>query len=135
MGDIAAATTALLLGTPALMGLVSSRVYPQWSRLVDAVYPAAIYKIEGVSSTQTYGGVDSLTSCTLSIACVGLDAVAVGEIVQTALDGAAGTYAGTVIQGIFLNEDGVSDEVQNDSTSDAILYYVRQLEFLVWFQR
>jgi hypothetical protein len=138
VSDIASDTIQNLLNTSAVTTLVGTSVYPDWSTLADDSYPMIVCKIEGVTSTHTYGGTDSLTSCTINLACIGKsysDAVSVANAVQDTLDGFSGTWGTTTIQGVFLNDDGVNDEVTTEPESEAILYFVRTLALLCWFVR
>ena len=137
MSDVAAAAAAALLSSASVTALVGQRVWPQWAKQADVVYPYCIYNIDGVTPIGTYSsGTNSLRSCTLSVACIAKtygQAVGVSEAVLSTLDNADGVFGGVSVQGIFLNDDGISDDVLTESESETLVVQIRTLSFLVWY--
>jgi hypothetical protein len=118
--------------------LVSTRVYPQYQRLADKVFPALVYKIDQTTTFNTYDGAaaNQLVSSQIVIAAIGQtysSAEATANAVQAALDGTSGTWNGVTIQGVFLQEDGITDDVVTEAETEEIIYHIREMNFQVWW--
>jgi hypothetical protein len=112
-------------------GLIVDRVYPEWTREADKVYPLAVYTVE-TSPHLTNDGPSGLIYSTITIAAIGqtyADADAVGSAILDALNGNRGTWGTVNVQGCFLHENGIDDKVITDPDSEAILFYSQELTF------
>ena len=120
-----------------MSALVSNRIYPDWARQQDKVYPLIVYMIEGVQAERAFDGAIGLESANVVIACVGTtyaSAAAISDAVQAALDCQRGTWTGVVVQGCFLQDDGISDDVITVPQSEQITAYVRKLTFDIHYE-
>jgi len=137
MGSLAKAFIAQVAATSALTALIADRVYPEQAKIADKTFPLAVYKVENVSGTHTYDGtVNNLRSAHLVIACIApdyADADAVATQFLASLDGTQGTWGSTSVQGCFLVDDGVQDDIVTEAETEEIAYYIKEITFLVWF--
>ena len=132
--DIPTALAGQLLATPGVTNLIAQRVYPSYDKANDKTYPLAVYKVEGVSTLQTSEGPTGNQSGDFVVAAIGetyADAAAVAKAILAALDGQGGTWSGLIVQGVFLKEDGISDDVVTEPQTEEILYYVKEMTFEV----
>ena len=131
---IAAALVSKILATTAVTNLIDDRIYAAYDRLENKVYPLAVYKVEEVSTLNCNDGPTGNISGDFQIACIGesySDADALATALLTALDGASGTWAGLQVQGVFLKENGISDDILTEPQTEEILYFIKELNFTV----
>lgn len=126
-----------LAGNSGVRALVAARVYPDWARMQDKIYPLIVYEISGVQVLRGMDGPIGLESAVVTIAAVGKtydEAVKVSDAVQDALDCQLGTWAGVVVQGCFLQDDGITDEVFTATNTEQITAYIRKLTFDITYE-
>ena len=136
--NIAPAITNQLLGTSGVTAIVGTRIYPEYDRQADKTYPLAVYKVENVTTYMANDGPTGFETGDYVIAAIGetyADADAVASAIQSALDGARGTWSGVTIQGVFLKDDGVSDDVVTEPQTEEILFYTKELTFSVSYNK
>lgn len=137
MASLAAALVAKLLSSESITDIVADRVYPQVAFLADRSYPMCVYKVDDITPTSTYGGPDRLTRCNVTIACVGRTYADADELAMTVvreLDGSASTWGTVEVQGCWLSDAGVTDDVITEPESEEIALYIRECDFdPVWF--
>ena len=136
--NIAPAITTQLLNTSGVTAIVGTRIYPEYDRQADKVYPLAVYKVENVTTYMSNQGPTGFETADYVIAVIGetyADADAVASAIQTALDGSRGTWSGVTIQGVFLKDDGVSDDVVTEPQTEEILFYTKELTFSVSYNK
>lgn len=134
MSSLAGSIVGQLLATSGVTDVIATRLYPDYDKQANKVYPLAVYKIENVTPLIANDGPTGSESADFIIAAIGelyADANAVVVAMQTALQGARGVWSGLTIQGIFLKEDGISDDVITEPQTEEILYYVKELTFEV----
>ena len=134
MADLAISIVGQLLATTGVTNIIATNLYPDYDKQANKVYPLAVYKIENVTSLTVNSGVNGSQSADFIVAAIGAtysDASAVAIAMQTALDGVSGVWSGVTVQGIFLKEDGISDDVITEPQTEEILYYVKELTFEV----
>ena len=137
MSSIAEAICGQLTGSAGVTNVIGDRVFPSWSREADNVYPLAVYDCDQGNSLITNTGSAGLSSTEIKICTIGqtyASADAACSAIVTLLDGAKGTWDGVVVQGVFLQDDGIGDDIVYDAESEEILFYVKEARFLVWFQ-
>ena len=131
------ALVSYLQADTALAALIVDRIYPEFDSPEDHLYPLAVYKLD-VTPLMANDGPIGLETATLTIAAIAptyAQAKDVGSALQTALDGKRGTWSGVVVQGAFLNDDGVTDDVVTEPTTRQILYYIKELTFTIAYVR
>ena len=136
MSDFDAALYLKLTNDAGVSAILGTRVYPSYDRQIDRVYPLAVYKLN-VSPIPAFDGPSGVEQGTATIAAVATTdpgAKALADAIQAALDQQPGTWAGVVVQGMFLQPDGVRDDVVTEPSTEAILYYVKELTFDVTFE-
>ena len=137
MSSIGQAFIAQIQSIPAVTAQIAERVYPAYVYLADKTFPLAAYKIDNGTTSASYDGtVNQLRSCNIVISCIGgtyAQADGLKEALLTAFDGTAGTWGTTVVQGCFLNEDGISEDTMTEPETEEILYYITEVTFLVWY--
>jgi hypothetical protein len=112
--------------------LVSTRVYPEYVRAADVSYPYIVYKRENTSNGQSYTGATGLSACELVIAAVGKtqqQAEALSNAIAAAIDGDTSTWGACTVQGCWLSDDGINDEVVTEEETEQIIAYVKELRF------
>src|ERR1035437_7973006 len=113
--------------TDAIVDIVSDRIYPEYIREADKVYPLIVYKKENVVAEQSYDGPTSLQSADVIIACISSnhdEAEYLAEVVLSALDGDTSAWGTTWIQGCFLKEDGINERIFTQETNEDLTLYV-----------
>ena len=134
--SIGAAVAGQLQATDAVTRIIANRLYPENVRIADKVYPLCVYHVENDSSLMANDGPTGLKSANIIIAALDVTyrgAGMVADVIEDALDGARGVWSGVTIQGCFLEDDGARDDVVTDSSTQEILYYSKELTFLVWY--
>lgn len=129
---IADAVFNLLSNDPGVRPIVAARIYPNYNRQDDRIYPLLVYKIENESNYLTNDNAVSGASADIIIAAVTArysDTAALARLILAAMDGAHGTWAGVKVQGIFSKDDAGTDDVVTEPTTEKILYYVKELSF------
>ena len=95
--------------------------------------------MENLTTTNTYDGTPcELQSADIVIACVATSYGSADQLCSTivsALDGSAGTWSSMQVQGVFLHDDGIADDVVTEADTEEILFYVREATFQVWYLR
>jgi len=132
--SIAAAITQQLLATDPVTNLIEQRLYPQYNYQTMKVYPLAVYRVENVSPLICNDAPTGFETADYVVDCLGekfADADAVADAIQTALDGARGTWSGMDIQGIFMKEDGRHSDTLSEPQTEQILYFIQTLTFNV----
>jgi len=117
--------------------LIGTRLYPEYDKQADKVYPLAVYKVENVTPLSTNTGSAGLESADVIIAAIApkyADAATLARAIVNALDCQKGTWTGIVVQGCFLKDDGIADNVVTEPTTEEILYHVKEITFTVWYQ-
>ena len=121
----------------AITDLIGDRVYPQYVKLADKTPPLIVYKLDNTTSIVTYSdGANALKSADIVITAVGkhyADAQAVADALVSALDGQSGTWGTVTVQGCFLHDDGISDDVITEPESEEVMYFVKELRYLTWY--
>lgn len=129
---------AKLAASAAVAALVADRIYPQYVREADRRTPYLVLKIEQVEAIRTFAGPCGLETADLVIAAVGAtqkEADTIARAVQTTLDYALHqTWGSVTVQGCFLKEDGINDDVVTQPETEEILAFVKQLDFSVTYQ-
>ena len=136
--NIAPAITTQLLGTSGVTAIVGTRIYPEYDRQINKTYPLAVYKVENVTTYMANQGPTGFETADYVIAAIGetyADADAVASAIQTALDGQRGTWGNIVVQGVFLKQDGIADDVVTIPNTEEILLYTKELSFSVSYNR
>jgi len=126
----------MVAATSALTAIIADRVYPAHVKIADKVYPLIAYKIDNFTTSSTYdASANKLRSCHITVACIDTTYAGADRLAEAvlAIDGTDGTWGDTVIQGCFLNEDSISDDVVTEPETEAILYFIKELSFLVWY--
>lgn len=131
---------ARLSGSTTITNLVESRIYPLYIKQGDKEDPQLVYEIRDVDDLITHGGVNGLTSADATITCVGrtyAQAETLARAVKSLLNGDRGTWgsgdAAVAVQGCFLREDGVTDDVYVDPQTEQLIYHLKVLTFQVWY--
>jgi hypothetical protein len=138
MSSIGPAILGKLLATAGVTTLVGNRIYPEYDFQRQKLYPLLVYKVENVTPLVANDGPSGAETADVVISCIGetyADADNVAFAVQTALDFESGTWAGMTVQGVFLKDDGISDDVVEEPQTEEILYYVKLLSFSVSYNR
>jgi Protein of unknown function (DUF3168) len=134
---IAEGFQSMIAAATAVTDIVADRVYPSVVKLADKVYPLITYKFDNTTTTNTYDGpVNPLRSCNIVLECIGNTYAEADELAAALLatmDGSSGTWGSTVVQGCFLNDDSVIDDVVTEPETEEILLYIKELSFLVWY--
>ena len=131
MSDIATAIVSRLAAVPAVTGIIADRVYPDYVRQADKVYPLAVYSIK-INPVATFDGNPGIRYATLSLAAVDTTyegASALAAAIETAIEGQSGTWDTIFVQGVFLQDNGISDDVVTEPTTEEILAYVKSMTF------
>ena len=118
--------------------IVVDRIYPQYVRENDRLYPMIVYKIDNVDPQMTHDGPNGLESADLTLAAIGMsqvDARLLAEAIQTSINGSRGVWGDLTVQGCFLKDDGINDDVITEPTTEEILAYVKELSFTVWYAK
>jgi hypothetical protein len=118
-------------------GIVGTRVYPEDVREWEKRFPLVVYKIEGVTALRAHDGPIGLSQATILVAANATTydgAATLGGAIQACLDTVKGTWAGVVVQGCFLADDGVFDDVVVLTESVKLTVYVRQLTFRITWE-
>lgn len=135
--SISAALTAYMNSTSSITNVIGSRCYPSYQLIADKTYPAAIYKVEDVSSIKSYGGeIQKTQSCQIVLDIIGAtyaQADAACSAICNALDCFHGTWGTMPIQGCFLNDDGIIDDVATEAETEQIIFHIKQATFTVWY--
>jgi hypothetical protein len=121
-----------LTTTSAISAIVSTRVYPEYVRAADVSYPYVVYKRENISNGQSFTGGTGLSACELVIAAVGSNqqqAEALSNAIESALDGDTSTWGTCTVQGCWLSDDGVNDDIVTEQETEQIIAYVKELRF------
>ena len=130
MSDIATAIVSRIQSETSLF------VYPEYVRENDNQYPLAVYQIK-VTPCPTFSGDAGLRYATLTVAAIDTSyagSATAAHAIETAINGQHGTWAGIVIQGVFLQDDGISDDVVTEPVSEMILAYVKTMTFDIAFE-
>ncbi len=135
---IAEALRWKILDNTTVAELVGDRLYPEYERQRNKVYPLLVYKVDNDGSLITNSGANGYASCIFEIAAVAsayatVDVLAAALV--TALDGARGTWEGIKVQGVFLQDDGIDDDIVSDPATEEILFYVKNLRYDVKYVR
>ena len=136
--SIGPAIVSKILATTSVTTLIGTRFYPGYDKINDKVYPLAVYKIENVTPILANDGPTGLETADVVIACIGstpADSDAVATVIQAAMDGARGTWAGITVQGMFLKDDGISEDVITEPQTEEIIYFIKELSFTVSYSR
>jgi hypothetical protein len=134
--SLAETLTAKLTNDTAVNRYIGSRVYPEYDLSADHTYPLAVYKIESVSPQIASDGPTGLESCDFVVAVISdtyAQADQISRAVYGSLEGYATVYGDTIIQGAFLKDGGITDDVITDQSTEAILKYVKEINFQVWY--
>lgn len=132
------AAKAKMEATTGITDIVAARIFPQYVRESDNVYPLIVYKVENVDPQLSHDGPTGLESADLIIAAIGAtqkDARILADAIQLALNGNRGTWDTLYCQGCFLKDDGISDDVVTEPTTEESLYYTKELSFTVWYTK
>ena len=135
MASIGNAIYAKLTGDSAVAAITTT-VIPNYAPK-SSTYPQVVYEVKSTEYDATYTGNSGLVKCELVLRCLvnsrqGYDACnTLGNAVAASLDQATGTFGGVAVQRFFLNDD--AEDQFEDQDSDEIVYYVRELNFEVWF--
>lgn len=116
--------------------LIVDRIYPEYELEADKTYPAAVYKVENVTTQMASDGPTGLRSCDYVVAAISPsydDASDLADAIQTALDGAVWSDGSINVQGSFLKDDGREEDVVTIPDSEQLTLYVVTLTFLVWY--
>jgi hypothetical protein len=118
-----------------ISALVGNRIYPQYVREVDKVYPELIYKVEQDTADLCYDGPTGLQTCTLNVYVIGNPRQIVEPVanaVLTSLNGSLGQWGThTYVQGCFIKDDGISDDIDTEQVDETIIAYIKELAFEV----
>ena len=114
--------------------IMGTRIYPDYGRQADKVFPMAVYKVDGIEKPVTSDGATGFASAEFHVACVAptaIAAAALADAIEAAIDSKAWTddTTGLRVQGSFLKPDGREDDVVTNPQTEAILYYVVELTF------
>jgi hypothetical protein len=104
------------------------RIYPNYQSMADKVYPALAYDCENYEPDDCMDGTDGVPSIDVKIYAIGEtydQADALGRLVAIALDGTAGTWGATTLQGCFVTE--VAEDHFVDTDLETILYFVKEV--------
>lgn len=136
---ISAAVFTQLTTNTAVEAIIAQRLYPDYDKQADLTYPLCVYKFDKAGSQMASDGPTGLKQTNVTVACIAntkAQADTLADAVEDCLDGASWTAQdGTRIQGSFLVDDGRDDDIVTETSTEAILYYVTSLEFLVWFAK
>jgi hypothetical protein len=116
--------------------LIGNRVYPEYNLSADKVYPLAVYKVENVSPQIASDGPTGLESCDFIVAAISPtygQAQTLARTIYNALEGYQIRTDSIQVQGMFLKDDGFSDNVQTEQESERILYYICEVSMTCWY--
>ena len=133
----AADVKARLTADAAVTALVADRVFPGMIREADRTYPYLIFKRDATTTGEAYDGSPGLSSTSLTVAAVGGDpdsAEAAILAVVASLNAKAGVWGQTTVQGAFLDESGISDDVDVDTDDEDVTAFIYSARFDVAFQ-
>jgi len=135
MANVDAAIRARLTANTTLLGLVSSRIYPDHAPQ-NATYPLIVQQCVGVTRDQSINSVPTgLSQARQQLTCWGAtpaSAKSVAELVRVQLDGYRGTSTNANIMGCSLEmEVGVMDL---SADNEAARKYGRAMDFAIWFE-
>jgi hypothetical protein len=127
---------AKLTADPNTLG-IGTRVYPEYARQSDKVYPLAVFKVENESRQLASDGPTGLVTCDYVIAAIAPTykaASQLADLIETALNGKtwADTTNGVNIQGCFLADDGRREDMATNNDTEAANLYVTELTFNVF---
>lgn len=131
MADIALAIVSVLNGNSGVTSLIGKRLYPQYDRSTDHIYPLGCYHVQ-ITPITAFDGAPGIEYAVITIAGIGstqASATAVANALKAALQNQTGTWAGVVVQGCFLQDNGIRDDVVTEPTTEEIICYVRELTF------
>jgi hypothetical protein len=131
MVDIAPAIFNRLTTDSGVTNLIGTRVYPSYDRQSDRIYPLVTYKFDITPQAAFDGtaGIEYAVGKFAAVATTYAGATQVADALYNSLEARSGTWAGVVVQGCYLQENGISDDVVTDPTTEEILYYVKVLQF------
>jgi hypothetical protein len=134
--SIEAAVVAKLLADGDIAALIVDRLFPEYDRQNNKDYPLAVYKVQNQTNLTANDGPTGLRNCDIVIAAIAETHEAATEIadaLEAVLDSQKGVWSGITVQGSFLKEDGISDDVITEPQTEEILYFVRECSFNIWY--
>lgn len=129
------AIVAILTANSGVTALVGARIWPELAPTENATYPRIIYEMSDGEFPIASDGPVGIGFKRCKVYCQGLspaDRGALSSAVLSALNGAKGTYAGTIVQGVFLEDDNDSD-IPLGETGQAFVVYENAMEFSMAF--
>lgn len=136
MGDIATAIVRRLTDDNAIVGAIDNRIYPNYVKQGDKLYPQLVYELGEDEPEEAFDGATGVANAELTIQAIGksyADAAALRQLVVANLDGSDGTWDGVKVQGVFA--EGVQEFHVVQAETEAILYYVSQKTFKIVYER
>ena len=130
--SVEAGLVAILKADETVAGLVTARIYPVYIP-ESATLPCITYQVTGKTDVNCAGGQTPLVEGSAQITCFAttyLGAVALADAVRSAVGGYSGTAGGTVIQAIFVTDQGDIPEVSPDD--DVSRRFARRINIDVW---
>ena len=131
MADIAAAMFNMITTDSGVIALMGTRLIPSYNRQGDRTYPLAVYKLD-IAPAPAFDGESGIEYGTLQIAAVATtyaQATALATAIRSAIDQKSGTFAGTEVQGVFMQENGIRDDTMTDESTEAILFHIKEMNF------
>lgn len=129
-------------GVSAIVGAGDdARIYPQYDRQSDRVFPLIVYQIR-ITPEPAYDGPSGIKYGTVTLAAIDVTNLAAETLalaIVASMDQPGGatqpgfTAAGVTVQGSFLQDDGIVDDVVTQPETEQILYYVKRMTFDVPF--
>jgi|SRR5665213_697314 len=129
---IGSALYSKLTTTAGIAALCGTNIYPNYIRESDQLYPQVVYDVGEIVEEVSFAGNVGIASAKAKITAVAktyLACDALAKAIVAAIDEAAGTWAGTQINGVWLED--VEEEIVHDPTTELILYFVKVVTFEV----
>lgn len=125
-----------LKGDTPTNAIVAGRIFPVLSPEQGRAYPEIVYEGDEGEFDQTFDGPGNLVTQQVKVNCRDRSydaAMNLGTVVNTALNGQSGTWAGIKILGVFYKGEEESDEAIPNSGPDSLVY-IKTIHFSVVYR-
>jgi hypothetical protein len=112
----------------------SARIFPNYVREQDQVYPLMMYDAKDLDIDSCFDGDGGISTVSVTVRCIATnydEAETLATALIKSLNNSSGTWGGLVVQGCFLDESGVTEEViyESNATDTVLLLFKKEVTF------